>query len=78
MCLHVQGPTETLVAEEGAPKDTSHSAVKAIKSRLARSRKVPGASLEVDEAAEMEPEGSERQLQASIITVHYCAVLPSV
>ena len=50
-------------ADEGAPKDTSHSAVKAIKSRLAKSRKVP--ARDMDEDAEMESEGSERQLQAS-------------
>ena len=71
MCLHVQGPTEAVAAEEGALRDTSRSAVKAIKSRLARSRKIPGASVEADEEAEMEPEGSERQLQASIVTAPY-------
>ncbi len=53
-------------ADEDAPKDTSHSAIKAIKSRLAKSRKVP--ARDMDEDTEMEPEGSERQLQASMLT----------
>ena len=54
-------------AEEDHPKDTSHSAVKAMKARFARSRKVPAAIAERDVDERKEAEGSERQLQASAI-----------
>ena len=55
----------TIEAGENAPKDTYHSAVKAIKSRIARSRKIPAASPAVEDDDEMGAEGSERHLQAS-------------
>ena len=54
-------------AEEDYPKDTSHSAVKAMKARLARSRKIPAAIIGRNVEEGMDAEGSERQLQASAI-----------
>ena len=64
ICMVVQG-IAAIDARENAPKDTTHSAVKAIKYRLAKARKSPAADLEDEDDAEMEAEGSERQLQAS-------------
>ena len=59
MCLPVQSEVSPADDEE-IPRDTSHSAVKAIKSRIAKDRK--RAAREANEAEE----GSERRLQVKL------------